>query len=120
MIIVIINLFQLCSRTEENIVRATKIFYETDRLRQKIAGKSIPDEKFASKKAASFLSGQSTLVFGFLEAAYYFNYLKMGNFNEEVARFWLNFIRDRERLIEKDHEDRAIFHVIKANLLSQV
>ena len=44
----------------------------------------------------------------------------MGNFNEEVARFWLNFIRDREHLIEKDHEDRAIFHVIKANLLSQV
>ena len=60
------------------------------------------------------------MLFGFLEAAYYFNYLKIGNNNQKIAKFWLQFIRDREGELEGDHEDIGICHVLKANILTQL
>lgn len=96
------------------------MFEKTDDLRQRIAGKSIPDEKFAAKKASNYVNGKSKMSFGFLEAAYYFNYLKIGNNNQNIAKYWLQFIRDREGQIESGHEDMGICHVLKANLLSQL
>jgi len=60
------------------------------------------------------------MLFGFLEAAYYFNYLKIGNNNQNIAKFWLQFIRDREGELEDGHEDVGICHVLKANILTQL
>ena len=44
---------------------------------KRIAGKSIPDEKFCSIRADMFLRGESSNMLNFLEAAYFFNYLKV-------------------------------------------
>ena len=85
-----------------------------------MAGKSIPDEKFGAKKAKKFLSGKSKMLFGFLEAAYFFNYLKIGTNNNEVSTFWLDFIEKRERQLHSFHEEMGMCHVFKANLLSQL
>jgi len=85
-----------------------------------VAGKSIPDEKFGAKKATIFLAGKSDLKFGFIEAAYYFNYLKIGNCNSEIAHFWINYIDERKSLLESDHEDMGMAHVFKAHLLIQI
>ena len=46
---------------------ARTLLEKIDGLRQKIAGKSIPDEKFVARKAKGLLNGSSTMVFGFLE-----------------------------------------------------
>ena len=111
---------KLTAGSENDILRATKLFEKTDELRQRIAGKSIPDEKFAAKKAGSFTSGRSRLTFGFLEAAYYFNYLKVGSQNEKIATFWLKFIQEREAELEESSEEMGICHVLKASLYTQL
>ena len=67
------------------MAQAKKLLHDTDVRRQRIAGKSIPDEKFASKKAKNYLTGKTKMIFPFLEAAYFFNYLKIGNQNQKIA-----------------------------------
>ena len=64
-------------------------------MRQKIGGKSIPDEKFAARKASNYVKGASTMPFGFMEAAYWFNYLKIGNGNRKHAEYWLDYLKVR-------------------------
>ena len=46
---------------------------------KRIAGKSIPDEKFCGVRAEAFLNGESNFELSFLEAAYVFNYLKVSS-----------------------------------------
>jgi len=55
----------------DNIREATKLMEEVPGLRQKIAGKSIPLEKFVARKARKFQS-QGRLVLPVLELAYLF------------------------------------------------
>ena len=92
-----------CGKRKEGEALMEKI----DGLRQKIAGKSIPDEKFVARKAKRLVSGASTLPFGFLELAYFFNYTKMGNFNKEISGRWLNFVESELAKIPEGHEDRT-------------
>ena len=73
--------------------KAKELLNSVEGLRQKIGGKSIPDEKFAGKKALNYSNGKTKMIFGFLEAAYWFNYLKVGNKNQNIARFWLQHIQ---------------------------
>jgi len=75
------------------VSEASKLLGTIEGLRQKIAGKSIPDEKFVAKKAKAYVAGTSKMPFGFLELAYFFNYTKMGNFNSKIAQFWLDFVQ---------------------------
>ena len=73
--------------------KAKELLNSVEGLRQKIGGKSIPDEKFAGKKALNYSNGKTKMTFGFLEAAYWFNYLKVGNKNQNIARYWLQHIQ---------------------------
>ena len=75
-------------------------------LRKKIAGKSIPDEKFAAKKAQQFLNNETTLALAIPEAAYVFNYLKVGNVNPKIAKFWREFLKQKQNEIGKSTNDR--------------
>ena len=33
------------------------------------------------------------MPFGFMEAAYWFNYLKIGNGNQQHATYWLDYLK---------------------------
>ena len=72
--------------------KAEELLQSVEGLRQKIGGKSIPDEKFAGKKAMNYAKGVSKMPFAFMEAAYWFNYLKVGNGDKRHAGFWLDFL----------------------------
>lgn len=100
--------------------KAADLLQTVDSLRQKIGGKSIPDEKFVAKKAANCVNGTSKMVFGFLEAAYFFNYLKVGNMENGHASYWLEFIKVREKGLNEEHEDFAVARVLKANIFNQL
>ena len=89
-------------------------------MRQKIAGKSIPDEKFVARKAKGLLSGSSSMVFGFLELAYFFNYTKMGNFNTEIATRWLQFVEQEESKLPEGHEERGVAMLLKSVFYAQL
>ena len=103
-------------------------------LRQKIGGKSIPDEKFAGKKAMNYAKGISKMPFAFMEAAYWFNYLKVGNGDRRHAEFWLEFLevssialfsrnhfhQKNEAGLDPKSEDSAVARLLKANLFSQL
>ena len=73
--------------------KGKELLTKVESLRQKIGGKSIPDEKFAARKAANYVKGVSTMPFGFMEAAYWFNYLKIGNDNQKHAEYWLDYLK---------------------------
>ncbi|CAG5103912.1 Oidioi.mRNA.OKI2018_I69.chr1.g997.t1.cds [Oikopleura dioica] len=102
-------------RTDE----ALEIFSKIESLRQKVAGKSIPDEKYVSRKATAFVDGKSKLAFGFLELAYFFNYTKTGNFNPEIVRIWRSTCEKRAATLEKESEEQAIYSFFKGLFLIQ-
>ena len=104
----------------ESIESATKLFEKIEGLRQKIAGKSIPDEKFVARKAKGYLNGSSKLSFGFLELAYFFNYTKMGNENRKIAELWLHFIQREEAKLAEGHEDQGVAMLLKSIFYAQL
>merc|ERR1712147_17243 len=83
--------------------------------RKRIGGKSVPDEKMCGQKAQMYNNGQTRLELGFYEMAYIFNYLKIGNKNENVARAGLDEIAKIESQLTPcdiaiSYLLRAIFH----------
>ena len=76
------------------------------------------------------------MTFGFLEAAYWFNYLKVGNKNQNIARYWLQHIQvwaielsynktkqifqARESELDENSEDYGIARLLKANIYNQL
>ena len=79
--------------SKEANAKGKELLTNVESLRQKIGGKSIPDEKFAARKAANYVKGVSKMPFGFMEAAYWFNYLKIGNGNQQHATYWLDYLK---------------------------
>lgn len=100
--------------------KAKELLNSVEGLRQKIGGKSIPDEKFAGKKALNYSNGKTKMIFGFLEAAYWFNYLKVGNKNPNIARFWLQHIQARESELDENSEESGVARLLKANIYNQL
>lgn len=98
------------------IDEASEIFAKVEHLRQKVAGKSIPDEKYVSRKASAFVDGKSKLDFGFLELAYFFNYTKTGNFNANIVEIWKNTNEKRVQNLAADSEEQAIYLFFKVKL----
>ena len=88
-------------KTETATEKAIALLKTVEGLRKKVVGKSIPDEKYVSQKATLFLENKSKLALAIPEAAYVFNYLKMGNNNEKIAKFWREFIKQRQNQIGK-------------------
>ena len=78
-----------------------------------MAGKSIPDEKYVSRKATAFVDGKSKLAFGFLELAYFFNYTKTGNFNAKIVETWRSTCEKRAATLAKESEEQAIYSFFK-------
>ena len=78
-----------------------------------MAGKSIPDEKYVSRKASAFVDGKSKLDFGFLELAYFFNYTKTGNFNPKIVEIWQTTNEKRAKNLAADSEEQAIYSFFK-------
>ena len=76
---------------------ARTLLSTVDSLRKKVVGKSIPDEKFVSQKAKQFLSNESSLSLSIPEAAYVFNYLKVGNSSEKIAKFWRQYVKQQAK-----------------------
>jgi len=70
---------------EKNQNEARDLLEGIEGNRKRIAGKSVPDEKFCSRKAQQFLDGKTNFELAFYEAAYIFNYLKITNENSERA-----------------------------------
>lgn len=74
---------------------AKELLQTVDSLRKKVVGKSIPDEKFAAKKAQMYIDQESNLSLAIPEAAYVFNYLKIGNVSEKTAKFWRQYVKQQ-------------------------
>lgn len=74
---------------------AKTLLQTVDSLRKKVVGKSIPDEKFAAKKAQMYIDQESSLSLAIPEAAYVFNYLKIGNVSEKTAKFWRQYVKQQ-------------------------
>jgi tetratricopeptide (TPR) repeat protein len=70
---------------EGNKKEALDLLEGIEGARKRIAGKSVPDEKFCARKAAQYLEGKTNFELAFYEAAYIFNYLKITNANAERA-----------------------------------
>ena len=62
---------------EGNKEEARELLEGIEGARKRIAGKSVPDEKFCARKAAQYLEGKTNFELAFYEAAYIFNYLKV-------------------------------------------
>ena len=71
------TLFQLKVDPEGNKNKARDLLEGIEGARKRIAGKSVPDEKFCARKAAQYLEGKTNFELAFYEAAYIFNYLKV-------------------------------------------
>ena len=80
---------------------ARTLLSTVDSLRKKVGGKSIPDEKFVSQKAKQFLSNESSLSLSIPEAAYVFNYLKVGNSSEKIANFWRQYVKQQAKEVAR-------------------
>lgn len=70
---------------EGNKKEAHDLLEGIEGARKRIAGKSVPDEKFCARKAAQYLEEKTNFELAFYEAAYIFNYLKITNANAERA-----------------------------------
>lgn len=76
---------------------ARKLLGEVESLRKRVVGKSIPDEKFVAQKAHMFLNNESNLSLAIPEAAYVFNYLKVGNASPKLANFWRQYVKQQAK-----------------------
>ena len=102
--------FQMSMTTDGAKAEGKALMSKVEGLRKKIAGKSIPDEKFAAKKAQQFLNNETTLALAIPEAAYVFNYLKIGNVNPKIAKFWREFLKQKQNEIGKSTFDKMTVH----------
>jgi len=80
---------------EGNKNEARELLDGIEGARKRIAGKSVPDEKYCARKAAQYLEGKTNFELAFYEAAYIFNYLKITNSNSERAAAILDEIEDQ-------------------------
>ena len=76
---------------EGNKKEAHDLLEGIEGARKRIAGKSVPDEKFCARKAAQYLEGKTNFELAFYEAAYIFNYLKVSFQNISLPMVFILF-----------------------------
>lgn len=87
---------------------------DVPKYKQRIAGKSIPSEKFVIKKSERFFAQDSRLTLAAFEMIYLWNYLKIMGKDE-------NLIQDVYRLVERtlknlENQKQGICHATLCNL----
>ncbi|KAK5965098.1 hypothetical protein GCK32_020659 [Trichostrongylus colubriformis] len=90
-------------------------FRKIDGLRQRLAGKSIPFEKYCSRKANRFLAKQ-TLMFAHYEFLYFWNGFDMVAANSQIVQGILEDLQCiwHARQSKADADDRALYFFLRA------
>ncbi|KAJ1365261.1 hypothetical protein KIN20_025511 [Parelaphostrongylus tenuis] len=93
----------------------TVLARKVDGLRHRIAGKSIPVEKYCARKANRFIA-KHTLMFAHYEFIYFWNGIDVLNGNKQIIH---NIFTDlnkiwHERSCGADADDRALYFFLKA------
>jgi len=103
---------------EGNKNKARDLLEGIEGVRKRVAGKSVPDEKFCAMKAQQYLDGKTNFEFAFYEAAYLFNYLKITNSNSERAESILDELETQVHNVQPDDVPicRFLQAVFKAQL----
>nr|CDJ90436.1 Outer membrane protein domain containing protein [Haemonchus contortus] len=98
-------------RIETVAVLARKI----DGLRQKIAGKSIPLEKYCTRKASRFIAKQ-TLMFAHYEFMYFWNGFDIVAANSQILQGIFEDLQNiwHARQSRADADDRALYFFLRA------
>ncbi|KAF5358693.1 hypothetical protein D9758_007656 [Tetrapyrgos nigripes] len=91
--------------SKEMRAQATELMKKVPGLRQKIAGKSIPLEKFVARKARKFLSQGGRLMLPGLELAYLFLAIAHAPRNSVTEGQMLVEVRRASAVVEKANED---------------
>ncbi|KAL1493308.1 hypothetical protein ABEB36_011387 [Hypothenemus hampei] len=101
----------------ENLMR------DVPKYKQRIAGKSLPMEKFAIKKSERYFSQKKFLILPVIELMFMWNLLKILK-NYSVARDVMALIENAERDVESivkpskyDHDNKALVYLLKGACL---
>ncbi|PIO55146.1 hypothetical protein TELCIR_23471, partial [Teladorsagia circumcincta] len=86
-----------------------------DGLRQRIAGKSIPLEKYCVKKANRFVA-KHTLMFAHYEFMYFWNGFDIVAANSQIVQGILEDLQNiwHARQSKADADDRALYFFLRA------
>ncbi|XP_023169373.1 tetratricopeptide repeat protein 39B-like isoform X2 [Drosophila hydei] len=82
----------LCPKSDEDKQKIEKLMLEVPQYRQKIAGKSLPMEKFMAGRAIRYRSQNNRLVLPLIELMYLWNMFKFIGNNYQISDNFLQII----------------------------
>lgn len=105
----------------------SNIFRDVPKYKQRIAGKSLPMEKFAIKKAERYFAQNETLILPVIELMFLWNLFKLLKKNFKMAENVLKLIEKALRnltysvpLNKYDKDNRALLMLLKGACLRQM
>ncbi|XP_022914988.2 tetratricopeptide repeat protein 39B-like isoform X2 [Onthophagus taurus] len=116
-----------CNNKPNDQQKATieELLKKTIKYKQRVAGKSIPIEKFCVKKAERYLDNPNNLIVPILELMYLWNMFKILKGNQKVAGNILKLIESAEKSLDGgknkyDTDKKAVLLLLKGACLRQL